>query len=109
MNAEQFNKIVDARCDKIKATLTKKAGEYASDTDRFHNFTVAARMIDTTPEKALKGMMLKHEVSVMDLIEWADVAPEKLTEALIDEKIGDNINYLLLLEGLLLQAGRITG
>ena len=109
MNADQFNQVVDNRCNEIKRILTKKAGEYATDSDRFHNFNVAARIANTTPERALKGMMLKHEVSVMDLIEWADIAPEKLTEALIDEKIGDNINYLLLLEGLLLQAGRITG
>ena len=96
-----FNTIVKERCEKILAILSKKAEEYAKDDDRFHNFNIAARMADTTPEKALKGMMLKHEVSVMDLIEWADTQPEKLTDEIIDEKIGDNINYLILLEGML--------
>ncbi len=96
-----FNKIVAKRIDKIQATLARKEKEYAADNDRFHNFRVAARIADTTPERALHGMMLKHEVSAMDLIEWADRCPERLTEALIDEKIGDFINYLILLEGLL--------
>ncbi len=92
-----FDKIVENRCRKIKEILQHKAGEYAKDKNRFHNFDLAATMAGTTPEKALKGMMLKHEVSVQDLIN----NPDKATEALIDEKIGDNINYLILLEGLL--------
>jgi len=101
MNADQINNVVNNRCHEIKRILTKKAGEYATDSDRFHNFHVAARIVATTPERALKGMMLKHEVSVADLIDWADSDPEKLTDAMIDEKVGDNINYLILLEGML--------
>jgi hypothetical protein len=50
--------------------------------------------------------MLKHIVSVFDLVQWADTEGDMLTEAVIDEKIGDTINYLILLEGLLLR--RIT-
>ena len=45
--------------------------------------------------------MLKHEVSVLDLVEWSESEPTRITEELIDEKIGDNINYLILLEGML--------
>jgi len=96
-----FYALVQERCEKIKDILAEKGAEYASDDDRFHNFNVAARIYNTTPVKALKGMMLKHEVSVLDFIEWDDTAPEKLTNELIDEKLGDNINYLILLEGLL--------
>ena len=98
-----FDKIVNARLEKIKNILGAKAEEYASYDDRFHNFNVAGRMAGVTPEKALYGMMLKHEVSVIDLIEMAGTEPSKLNESLIDEKIGDNINYLILLEGLLKQ------
>lgn len=96
-----FQDVVYVRVEKIQTILGQKAEEYATDSDRYHNFNVAARMNDTTPEKALKGMMLKHEVSVNDLIEWADTSPKKLTLELIEEKIGDNINYLILLEGML--------
>lgn len=101
-----FDEIITARLEKIKTVLGAKAKEYASPQDRFHNFRVAGRMAGCTPEKALYGMMLKHEVSVVDLIEMADISPDKLNEPLIDEKIGDNINYLILLEGLLRQRCR---
>jgi len=92
-----FNDLVAHRCEKIQATLCKKEEEYAINGDRFHNFRVAARMDGETPEKALKGMWLKHLVSVFDMIAY----PGDVTEYMIDEKIGDCINYLILLEGLL--------
>ena len=96
-----FNSVVEERIEKISQVLASKAQEYATDKSRFHNFEVAGRVLDTTPEKALLGMMLKHFVSVMDLIDWADGSAQKLSNELIDEKIGDNINYLILLEGML--------
>jgi len=57
---------------------------------------------DETPERALWGMAKKHLVSVTDLIHGrAEVTPER-----IDEKIGDMINYLILLEGLLIKKSK---
>lgn len=96
-----FNGILQARLYKTKATLGTKALEYASNENRYHNFDVAARILNCTPEQALQGMMLKHIVSVFDLIDQTESAEDKITDALIDEKIGDLINYLILLEGLL--------
>lgn len=96
---EAFDIVVGARCCKIKEVLASKAKEYATERSRFHNFEVAARILDTTPEKALMGMLIKHFVSVMDLVE----APESATEDMINEKIGDSVNYLILLEGMLRQ------
>lgn len=94
-----FNKVVEKRTEKISKTLLKKAGEYSKDTNRFHNFDVAARMRGITPELALDGMRLKHVVSVDDMVN----NPDMVTVDMIDEKIGDAINYLILLEGLLLR------
>lgn len=97
-----FEKILESRLMMIKETLSSKAKEYASDNNRFHNFDVAGRIAGTTAEKALMGMMLKHEVSVRDLVDLAGgLNNNKITDELINEKIGDNINYLILLEGLL--------
>ncbi|AJP62037.1 hypothetical protein [ANMV-1 virus] len=48
-------------------------------------------------------MLMKHIVSVLDLIEWSETMPARITEALVDEKIGDTINYMILLESLLLR------
>lgn len=70
-----FDEIVDERCRKIKVILSSKAEEYATEQDRFHNFEIAARKRGITPERALEGMMLKHDVSVMDLIDWVELAP----------------------------------
>ena len=96
-----FDDIVTERIAKIRSILVEKAKEYAKDTDRYHNFNIAGRILNTTPEKALIGMWMKHVVSVLDLVDWADILPDKLSTEIIDEKIGDAINYLILLEGML--------
>lgn len=96
-----FESIVDERIVKIRETLANKAKEYSSAGSRFHNFKVGGRILGVTPEKALQGTMLKHIVSVFDLIDWTETDEDKITTELIDEKIGDTINYLILLEGML--------
>lgn len=104
---EDFNYVVERRCELSKKVLCRKAGEYATVGSRFHNFEVAARMDHQSPEQALWGMWKKHIVSVMDMINDCDtdiydaLLPTKYTEAYVDEKIGDLINYAMLLEGML--------
>jgi len=98
MNSEQFNTILEQRIEKIRATLAGKAKEYAIG-DRLYNFKRAAELQRSTPEKALLGMMTKHLVSVLDLIEGS----QNVTGYMINEKIGDSINYLILLEALLVE------
>ena len=100
-NKMDFNDIVEHRIEQIRTVLTQKALEYATDQDRWHNFNRAAEKLHITPEKALMGIKVKHTVSIDDLVEWAEKCPEKLTVEVIDGKIGDEINYLILLEGLL--------
>ena len=53
-----------------------------------------------TPVKALGGMMAKHTVSVYDLIEDYEQG-KTISQEMWAEKIGDSINYLLLLTALL--------
>lgn len=97
MNTNEFNKIINRRLDESKRILIEKAKEYAKgDVDRLHNFNKAAQITGESREKALFGFFLKHLVSVMDIIEDIDIKVP--TQALTDEKIGDCINYLLLLE-----------
>lgn len=95
MNTTQFNEILDARLTAIKSTLGNKAKEYAIG-DRLYNFKRAAEIARVTPQRALLGMIMKHIVSVIDLVEGS--VPNK--RATIDEKIGDTINYLILLEAI---------
>ncbi len=97
MSPEDFDKLVDIRLGKIQTTLVVKGKEYRRNNDPLHNFNVAAQLGKTTREKALWGFALKHYVSFMDILD--DIEKGSLpTEDIVDEKIGDLINYLVLCE-----------
>ena len=95
MNNENFNKIIHEQIERCEAALCKKADEYATD-DMLHNFKVAAGIQNCLPTTALGGMMAKHTVSVYDMLRGLEEGKSYPLE-LWDEKIGDSINYLLLL------------
>ena len=105
MKAADFDIVVDECCDLIKKVLGNKAKEYASKShdkdgdDRLYNFKRAGQIIGCTPKEALAGIMSKHLVSVMDLIH----GKLENTEYMRNEKIGDTINYLILLKGMLIE------
>ena len=94
MKKETFDKMVEEQFAICTEVLCDKAGEYADDEDRLHNFKTAAALQGITPRKALVGMMAKHTVSVYDMCK--NDLP--YTDAKWNEKIGDSINYLLLLK-----------
>jgi len=96
MDTKRFDEILNNRIEQIRKVLGSKAKEYAIG-DRLYNFKRAAEITRSTPEKALLGMFMKHLVSVLDLIEGS----VPLTEYMINEKIGDAINYLILCEAVL--------
>jgi hypothetical protein len=100
MNHKWFDEILEDRISKIRKVLSKKAGEYSSGDDRLHNFKRAAALNCETPEKALAGMLTKHIVSIYDMIDDLDSmsCPDY---AVWDEKLGDAINYCILLEALI--------
>ena len=100
MNAKDFNEIVAVRMAWCNKTLCAKGDEYARDGDRLWNFKAAGRKRNQHPAQALAGMEVKHDVSVDDIIDGLarGIVPPK---ELVAEKIGDSINYLLLLEGLI--------
>jgi len=90
-----FKNIVENRISSIKNTLAKKEVEYASDGDRLHNFHVASKINNQTPAQALWAMATKHLVSIIDFINGKlDISNTEM----VNEKIGDMINYLILLE-----------
>lgn len=92
-----FPEIIEERIKKIQESLANKAKEYATDGQSFYNFDRAAKINRTSAKKALWGMATKHLVSVIDMVEQ----DKSFGKAYVDEKIGDMINYLILLEGLL--------
>ena len=98
MDSMIFEQVLKERIEKCVNVLNVKADEYAT-SDRLHNFKVAAGLQGCTPIKALAGMMCKHTVSVYDLVNDQE-AGKTIPIELWDEKIGDSINYLLLLTAL---------
>lgn len=97
MTEQEFQEVLNARLIKIKETLSSKAKEYATDMDKLHNFNVGARLTGQTRERVLWGFALKHYISFLDILDSLDKG--KLpSEAMVDEKVGDLINYLVLVE-----------
>jgi hypothetical protein len=93
LNAEEFEAVYDQMSTMSRWTLVEKAKEYASDGDRLHNFKIAAALTQSSEEQALWGFLVKHLVSLSDMVTSGD----EYTDAQWDEKIGDAINYLFLL------------
>lgn len=102
MNNNEFKKIVDNRLETCKATLGTKAIEYATDSNRLHNFEEAAHLRKTTKSDACLWFALKHIISVVDMVESVS-SNGSVTKEYVAEKIGDTINYMLLLESCISQ------
>lgn len=92
MNRDELYKDIDGTIDLAKNLLNLKNTAYNNDEDALASFKIAAELQHVTPPQALAGMMVKHTVSVYDLI-WDDCSVLEI----MDEKILDHINYLLLL------------
>jgi len=91
LTVERFRACLDLMCG-------KKNEEYSRNNDKLHNFKTAAMIRNSTPEDALIGMWLKHLVSVFDIV---DDLPKLPDNSILEEKITDSINYLVLLEALI--------
>ena len=103
MTREEFTNKVEKRIDLIRQTLLTKHKEYAKDDNVFRNFDEAAGgfSLHSTSSEVLWSYMTKHLVSIKDIV--ADNKPVDTT--IVSEKIGDVINYLILLEAMLNQQG----
>lgn len=103
MTNKEFDAYLEERLQMIRDTLSHKAKEYSNGKDRMHNFNTAAVLQGCTPERALWGMAAKHLVSVSDLVlalDDDDIQP-KPTLQMWNEKIGDAVNYLCLLDAMI--------
>ena len=101
MNIKDFDSLVDyVVTERIKGVMCEKSAEYARGEDKLHNFYRAAEVSGKTPLECLQGMKLKHDVSVLDMLDdGADGI--HYTRERWEEKIGDSINYFILMLGLL--------
>ena len=107
MDHRQFDQIVERRLAHCKTVLCAKGEEYSRGGDRLWNFKAAGRKRNRHQAEALMDMKVKHDVSIDDMVE--DLAHGRVpSKAAVAEKIGDNINYLLLLEGLIEEAREVA-
>jgi hypothetical protein len=98
MTEQQFDEIVDKRLAAIKQTLLIKGKEYRRDSDPLHNFRRGGEINKQSEEKILWGFATKHLVSIIDMIDDIEDYGILPKESTVNEKIGDMINYLILLE-----------
>lgn len=98
MTDADFQKVVLDVVRSIDAVLHHKAKEYARG-DRLSNFKKAAAAMSCTPEKACAAFWMKHVISINDLVNDLE-AGKVVPMAMWEEKIGDAINYMVLLKGL---------
>lgn len=103
MTTDKFNEIVKEQLERIASVLVKKQAEYSLDTDRLSVFKHGAGISEETPEQVLYGFMLKHIISVTDMINSKEAYPEDLW----NEKMTDIHCYLILLQGLLNDTKRL--
>jgi hypothetical protein len=103
MTREDFSRRVEKRIDLVRQTLLTKHKEYAKDDNVFRNFDEAAGglSLHSTSAEVLWSYMTKHLVSIKDIV--SDNTP--VTNEIVSEKIGDVINYLILLEAMLNEKG----
>ena len=101
MTGEEFDQVVELTCKNIVHSLNVKGKEYRRNGNVFHNFETAARKKNVSREFALDFMALKHEISIEDITKDLDegILP---TEAMIEEKFGDAINYLVIKKAMFL-------
>ncbi len=98
MTPEDFETLVQNRIEECEAILFyEKDKEYTQNDDRLHNFKTAGKIQGITTEKAVVGMMMKHFVSILDMVD----NPDTVTKPMVDSKFSDAINYMYFIEAAL--------
>jgi hypothetical protein len=95
MTEDEFDEVIDKTLNKARDILIVKGKEYRRNGNPFHNFDEGARMRGMLREKVLDGFVLKHEISVNDMVNDIDkgILPSK---EVVEEKFGDILVYLLI-------------
>lgn len=105
MTRQEFvEKVVARRIDLITISLASKGKEYSIENNAFYNFDEGKDIaFSNSREKYAWNLMTKHLQSIKDIIEHVSIvgANGYPVDTLVEEKIGDAINYLILIEGML--------
>ena len=93
---EEFERLFEERIQKCREVLTRKFKEYSSGSDVMRNFNTVGRMLGEPPYRVAFYYMMKHFGSVYDII----VGGKEASPEAWDEKIGDILNYLFLIDAM---------
>ena len=100
MTGEAFESLLNRRIDAIRRTLGYKAREYGTEDERLHNFIEAAKFIRCHPVSTCLVELAKNLVCVVDMVKQVEAGNPPIWHA-IDEKLGNAVNFLILLEAIL--------
>lgn len=93
----EMDELINQRINLIKLSLLKKSKEYARNGDRLHNFNKGSKQYHKIREQVIYDFMQKHIISFDDMMIDLNSGDIKSISSW-EEKIGDIINYLILLE-----------
>lgn len=106
MTSDDFKSFLKQKLREIEAKEELKRGEYSTTgviaLSRFEHFHKGASLEGIPVHQVLRGMMAKHTLSIYDMLAKADI--NAFPESLWEEKIIDNVIYLLLLLGIIREA-----
>ena len=104
MKIKDFNDLLEKRFEKTRETYSRKMNEYATDLDVFQSFKKGVGFsFHDTPEGVAWEYACKHFESIKNII--SKCPGEVPTDELLDEKIGDAINYLIIIKALVKERG----
>lgn len=98
MDTKTFNMHIEDQIARCRKVLITKGDEYGRQ-DRLHNFKAFSELAGVSPEQACSGFLGKHIVSIYDMCRGISHG-EKYDLETWNEKIGDAINYLLILSAI---------
>jgi hypothetical protein len=102
MTRKQFvQDVVQRRVQLIQEVLEHKNSEYADKEDVFKAFTESLPLsFHDTKQAVAWEFMVKHLQSIKMIIEAKAKSGKLPNEKVLEEKIGDAVNYLILIEGM---------
>jgi hypothetical protein len=104
MTNEQFDQVVEWFQNDWQAnTLVSKGKEYTADGDRLSNFKEIAWLTGLRPAQVAVVLKLKGEISFIKKV----FSNKPMTEEFVNEKLGDEYNYIPLIKALLIDENLI--
>jgi len=83
--------------------MKEKNSEYGSEADTLYNFKASGEFLNSTPERALLGMLSKQLVSIVKMVDEVPKYELRDSQKRWEEKLTDSVVYLVLLRALLME------